>query len=212
MKKAVEEAICILLLVDYTSGLHGADKQIAAQLRKVKDKVFLVVNKVDDVKRADLLGDFYKRFSNLISTLTIIHFISISLAFSILIYSFVVSDFTIQNVWENSHTLKPMIYKITGSWGSHEGSMLLWCWVMALYGFIISINYQLLNSITKSLVLMSQGILSLQPTSREGNGRAGGRRRNREHVIRSRASGLEDRHGLRVCEGGCAKADPEHGR
>ena len=39
--------------------------------------------------------------------------------------------------------------------------MLLWCWVMALYGFIISINYQLLNSITKSLVLMSQGILSL---------------------------------------------------
>ena len=108
-----------------------------------------------------LFGDFYKRFSNLISTLTIIHFISISLAFSILIYSFVVSDFTIQNVWENSHTLKPMIYKITGSWGSHEGSMLLWCWVMALYGFIISINYQLLNSITKSLVLMSQGILSL---------------------------------------------------
>ena len=108
-----------------------------------------------------LLGDFYKRFSNLISTLTIIHFISISFAFFILIYSFIVSDFTIQNVWENSHTLKPMIYKITGSWGSHEGSMLLWCWVMALYGFIISINYQLLNSITKSLVLMSQGILSL---------------------------------------------------
>ena len=108
-----------------------------------------------------LFGDFYKRFSNLISTLTIIHFISISFAFFVLIYSFIVSDFTIQNVWENSHTLKPMIYKITGSWGSHEGSMLLWCWVMALYGFIISINYQLLNSTTKSLVLMSQGILSL---------------------------------------------------
>ncbi len=108
-----------------------------------------------------LLGKLYKKSSNLISTLTIIHFISISLAFFILLYSFIVSDFSIQNVWENSHTLKPMIYKITGSWASHEGSMLLWCWVMALYGFIISINYQSLNSVTKSLILMSQGILSL---------------------------------------------------
>ncbi|MEC7381299.1 MAG: heme lyase CcmF/NrfE family subunit [Pseudomonadota bacterium] len=108
-----------------------------------------------------LLGKLYKKSSNLISTLTIIHFISISLAFFILLYGFIVSDFSIQNVWENSHTLKPMIYKITGSWASHEGSMLLWCWVMALYGFIISINYQSLNSVTKSLILMSQGILSL---------------------------------------------------
>ncbi|MEC9414498.1 MAG: heme lyase CcmF/NrfE family subunit [Pseudomonadota bacterium] len=112
-----------------------------------------------------LLGKLYKKSSNLISTLTIIHFISISLAFFILLYGFIVSDFSIQNVWENSHTLKPMIYKITGSWASHEGSMLLWCWVMALYGFIISINYQSLNSVTKSLILMSQGILSLGFTS-----------------------------------------------
>ena len=108
-----------------------------------------------------LLGKLYKKSSNLISTLTIIHFISISFAFFILLYSFIVSDFSIQNVWENSHTLKPMIYKITGSWASHEGSMLLWCWVMALYGFIISINYQSLNGETKSLILISQGILSL---------------------------------------------------
>ena len=53
-----------------------------------------------------------------------------------------------------------MIYKISGSWGSHEGSMLLWCWVMALYGFLISIYKQRLSVEIKSLVLIFQGFLS----------------------------------------------------
>ena len=87
----------------------------------------------------------YIRFASIISYMTVIHFFSISIAFLVLIYGFIVSDFSIQNVLENSHTLKPMIYKISGSWGSHEGSMLLWCWVMALYGFLISIYKQRLR-------------------------------------------------------------------
>src|SRR5215468_2227958 len=48
------------------------------------------------------------------------------LAFGALTYASIVSDFSILNVAQNSHTLKPLIYKITGVWGNHEGSMLLW--------------------------------------------------------------------------------------
>ncbi|MCC8376978.1 MAG: heme lyase CcmF/NrfE family subunit [Rickettsia endosymbiont of Graphium doson] len=48
------------------------------------------------------------------------------LAFCTLVYAFIVSDFSLQNVFLNSSTLKPLIYKIAGSWSSHEGSILLW--------------------------------------------------------------------------------------
>ncbi|MET0181540.1 MAG: heme lyase CcmF/NrfE family subunit, partial [Caulobacterales bacterium] len=57
--------------------------------------------------------------------------IGCSLAFLILISRFVVSDFSLAIVVQNSHTLKPLIYKIAGAWGNHEGSMLLWCLVSA---------------------------------------------------------------------------------
>ena len=107
-----------------------------------------------------ILNKGYFKYALIISYMAVIHFLSITLAFLILIYGFIISDFTIQNVLENSHSLKPMIYKISGSWGSHEGSMLLWCWVMAFYGFLITINKQSLKKETKSLILLFQGFLS----------------------------------------------------
>ncbi len=55
------------------------------------------------------------------------------LSFGVLLTAFVTSDFSIAVVANNSHTLKPMIYKITGVWGNHEGSMLLWVLVLSLY-------------------------------------------------------------------------------
>src|ERR1700742_3002119 len=55
------------------------------------------------------------------------------LSFGTLVAAFVTSDFSIADVANNSHTLKPMIYKITGVWGNHEGSMLLWVLVLSLY-------------------------------------------------------------------------------
>jgi cytochrome c-type biogenesis protein CcmF len=55
------------------------------------------------------------------------------LAFGTLVAAFVTSDFSIALAANNSHTLKPMIYKITGVWGNHEGSMLLWVLVLSLY-------------------------------------------------------------------------------
>lgn len=58
----------------------------------------------------------------------------IAISFAALTMAFVTSDFSVKLVYENSHTAKPMIYKISGVWGNHEGSMLLWVLILALFG------------------------------------------------------------------------------
>ena len=55
-------------------------------------------------------------------------------AFAALTHAFVTSDFSVRLVYANSHTLKPMLYKISGVWGNHEGSMLLWLLILTLFG------------------------------------------------------------------------------
>ena len=62
-----------------------------------------------------------------------------SIAFTALMRSFVVSDFTVLNVVENSHSLKPLLFKIAGTWGSHEGSLLLWVLILTVFGAGVSI-------------------------------------------------------------------------
>ncbi|MFX4454820.1 heme lyase NrfEFG subunit NrfE, partial [Acinetobacter baumannii] len=54
----------------------------------------------------------------------------VSFAFLALLAAYVTSDFSVLNVVENSHSAKPLIYKITGVWGNHEGSMLLWVLIL----------------------------------------------------------------------------------
>jgi cytochrome c-type biogenesis protein CcmF len=61
-------------------------------------------------------------------------FAGAAVAFACLIYAFVTSDFSVANVAANSHTEKPMLYKVAGAWGSHEGSILLWCFILTGYG------------------------------------------------------------------------------
>ena len=58
----------------------------------------------------------------------------VGFSFVALTYAFVTSDFSLKLVVENSHTLKPMIYKISGVWGNHEGSLLLWVLALAVFG------------------------------------------------------------------------------
>ncbi len=58
----------------------------------------------------------------------------IGFSFAALTWAFVTSDFSLRLVTLNSHTLKPMLYKITGVWGNHEGSLLLWALILALFG------------------------------------------------------------------------------
>jgi cytochrome c-type biogenesis protein CcmF len=61
-------------------------------------------------------------------------FLGVTVGFAALIWAFVTSDFSVVNVAENSHTEKPLIYKIAGAWGSHEGSILLWCFMLTGFG------------------------------------------------------------------------------
>jgi cytochrome c-type biogenesis protein CcmF len=62
----------------------------------------------------------------------------IAFAFAALTYAYVTSDFSVENVWANSHTDKPLIYKISGVWGNHEGSMLLWVLILAVFGAAVA--------------------------------------------------------------------------
>ncbi len=100
-----------------------------------------------------------KTLNYLISSISTTCFVFLSISLMILILAYVKSDFSLLNVWSNSHTSKPLIYKISGSWGNHEGSMLLWCWVMSLYGFFVTLNFQRISSDFKTKILMFQGIL-----------------------------------------------------
>ena len=65
-------------------------------------------------------------------------FIAIAIAFGALTHAYVTSDFSVINVAENSHSLKPLLYKISGVWGNHEGSMILWVLILALFGFAVA--------------------------------------------------------------------------
>jgi cytochrome c-type biogenesis protein CcmF len=85
-------------------------------------------------------------------------FVFIALAFAALTYGSVVSDFSILNVAQNSHTLKPLIYKITGVWGNHEGSMLLWVLVLSLYTAAMVVSRRGSDRLT-SAALGVQGLL-----------------------------------------------------
>src|SRR5436305_464072 len=60
-------------------------------------------------------------------------------AFLALMHAYVTSDFSVETVWANSHTAKPLIYKISGVWGTHEGSMLLWVLILAGFGAAVAL-------------------------------------------------------------------------
>src|SRR5262247_2759887 len=65
-------------------------------------------------------------------------FCFIALAFAALTICYVRSDFSVINVFENSHSAKPLVYKISGVWGNHEGSMLLWVLILSLFGALVA--------------------------------------------------------------------------
>lgn len=80
----------------------------------------------------------------------------LTLALLCLIYAFATSDFSVKNVYENSHSAKPLIYKIAASWGSHEGSLLLWVFILTLFGAFVALFGQNLPSGLKARTLSVQ--------------------------------------------------------
>jgi cytochrome c-type biogenesis protein CcmF len=88
-----------------------------------------------------------------------IQFALVALAFGALMHAYIVSDFSLANVAQNSHTAKPMLYKIAGTWGNHEGSMLLWALILALYGAAVAAFGGNLTETLKVRVLSVQGMI-----------------------------------------------------
>src|SRR3954471_351605 len=86
-------------------------------------------------------------------------FAGVAIAFAGLIHAFVTSDFSVANVVQNSHTEKPMLYKVAGAWGSHEGSILLWCFILTGYGAAAATLGRGLPQGLKALMVAVQGTL-----------------------------------------------------
>ena len=91
----------------------------------------------------------------------LVQFLFTALAFAALTYAYVISDFSVRNVFENSHTLKPLIYKISGVWGNHEGSMLLWVLVLTLFGAAVARFGSNLPSTLRARVLGVQALIGI---------------------------------------------------
>ncbi|WP_062228981.1 heme lyase CcmF/NrfE family subunit [Aureimonas frigidaquae] len=88
-------------------------------------------------------------------------FALLSLAFAALTMAYITSDFSVLNVVQNSHSLKPMLYKITGVWGNHEGSMLLWVLILAFFGALVASFGRDLPATLKANVLGVQAWITL---------------------------------------------------
>ncbi|ANL90624.1 heme lyase CcmF/NrfE family subunit [Rhizobium phaseoli] len=88
-------------------------------------------------------------------------FALVAFAFAVLTYAHVVSDFSVENVWENSHSLVPLIYKYSGVWGNHEGSMMLWLLILTLFSALVAVFGRNLPETLKANVLAVQAWISL---------------------------------------------------
>ena len=80
-------------------------------------------------------------------------------SFSVLLIGYVFSDFSMINVYENSHTAKPLFYKISGTWGNHEGSLLLWINILVIFSFLFLILNKNKNKNFKIFTLIFQNLL-----------------------------------------------------
>ena len=119
------------------------------------------------------------KISTLQSTLIIICFFT-------LIAGFIVSDFSLTTVYQNSHSLKPIFYKISGTWGNHEGSLLLWVIILTIFSFLFLIftknhpkEYRIFTLVIQNILILgflffilfnSNPFSSISPIPKEGLG------------------------------------------
>ncbi len=126
------------------------------------------------------------QISKNIYKISIIQSTSILICFFSLIAAFLVSDFSLINVYQNSHSLKPIFYKISGTWGNHEGSLLLWVIILTIFSFLFLVynnmhpkKYRLYTLIIQNLLILgflffilfnSNPFSVITPTPKEGLG------------------------------------------
>jgi cytochrome c-type biogenesis protein CcmF len=89
---------------------------------------------------APMIGAFSRDASlmRLATSTALMQFFFVASSFTALTICYVTSDFSVANVFENSHSMMPLIYKITSVWGNHEGSMLLWVLILSLFGAMVA--------------------------------------------------------------------------
>lgn len=88
-------------------------------------------------------------------------FLLVALSFACLVLSYAVSDFSVENVAANSHSTQPLIYKLTATWGNHEGSMLLWTLILVLFGALVALSRRSLPVALRAGTLAAQGSVSV---------------------------------------------------
>jgi cytochrome c-type biogenesis protein CcmF len=84
---------------------------------------------------------------------------ALALAFAALVHAFVTSDFSVANVAANSHSEKPLLYRVSATWGSHEGSMLLWNLALTGFGALLAGRGRDLPSDLKAVAVAVQGLI-----------------------------------------------------
>ena len=113
-----------------------------------------------------------KKLDDKIISFTFLQFILVLISFSGLIISFVYSDFSNETVFNHSHTTKPLFYKISGTWGNHEGSLLLWLLVLTSFIFLFIIKsknqpveYRILTLLFQQIIIIGFFIFLLSTSS-----------------------------------------------
>ncbi|WP_306094907.1 heme lyase CcmF/NrfE family subunit [Qipengyuania flava] len=99
--------------------------------------------------------------AGLIRPAAIVQGVLVTLSFAMLVWLFAVTDLSVKLVASNSHSMKPLVFKLSGTWGNHEGSMLLWVMVMGLAGALIALVERRLPERTMNATLAAQGVVSL---------------------------------------------------
>ena len=109
-----------------------------------------------------VIGSYYfkinQRFNQIFYLALYCSLFFICLSFFALMFAYISSDFSNFNVFQNSHSSKPLLYKITGTWGNHEGSMLLWLLIMSLYNIFFSFNTTLEEPMQKLTIVFQSSL------------------------------------------------------
>ena len=91
---------------------------------------------------------------------SVVTFVLVAFSFGVLTYAYVASDFSVLNVWANSHSLMPLIFKISGVWGNHEGSMMLWLLILSLFSALVALFGRNLPDVLRANVIAVQSWIS----------------------------------------------------
>ena len=127
--------------------------------------VIIIYSSIKNFRNSEILN-------NKILSFTFLQFFLVLISFLCLVLSFILSDFSNETVFNNSHSTKPLFYKIAGTWGNHEGSLLLWLFVLTLFILLFLIRtknqptkYKLLTLVFQQIIIIGFFIFIIQTSN-----------------------------------------------